>query len=78
MSDVTVATKSWVITYKGKKYNVQHFTQRTAIERFLNQYVNVEDGDAVELELDGQKYLCEAKVETNWDIMKINENGEIE
>lgn len=69
MSEVTTAVKGWVLNYNGKPYNVQHFTKHAAIERFLEQHVNAEDGEEVELELDGEKYHCEARVETTWEIM---------
>lgn len=71
MREVTVeANKPWVITYKGKQHTLApHFTKRAAIERFLMQrFLGAEDGHEVELELDGQLYICEACVETTWEI----------
>lgn len=70
VSATNVEVKPWVITYEGKTYNVSHYTKHAAIERFLEQRVSAEDGDEIELELDGQKYHCEARVEVTWEIMK--------
>lgn len=64
------AIKPFVITFDEQTHNVTHFSKHEAIERFLEQNVDALDGDEVELEVDGQKYHCEARVEVTWEIMK--------